>query len=72
MRRWGTPSWEHDVDDVAASLLAGCRGDLPLSELVSLLSYAHDLPEDALVTAMLPAVRELVRHGLLLPVDGWA
>ncbi|RZT85357.1 methyltransferase family protein [Pseudonocardia sediminis] len=72
VRRWGTPSWEHDVDDVAASLLAGCRGDLPLSELVALISFAHDLPENALVTAMLPAVRELIRHGLLLPVDGWA
>ncbi|MDN5916284.1 MAG: methyltransferase [Pseudonocardia sp.] len=71
VRRWGTPSWEHDVDDVAASLLAGCRGDLPLSELVALLSYAHDRPADTLIGAMLPAVRELVRHGLLLPVDGW-
>lgn len=71
VRRWGGPGWEHPVDAPAAALLAGCRGDLPLSELLALLSYAHDLPVDALVAATLPAVREFVRHGLLQPVDGW-
>ncbi|GEC27655.1 methyltransferase family protein [Pseudonocardia autotrophica] len=71
VRRWGGPGWEHPVDGPAAALLAGCRGHLPLSELVALLSYAHDVPADALVAAALPAVREFVRHGLLLPVDGW-
>ncbi|MEU6696908.1 methyltransferase [Pseudonocardia sp. NPDC046786] len=71
VRRWGGPGWEHQIDGPAAALLAGCRGHLPLSELVALLSYAHDLPTDALVAATLPAVREFVRHGLLLPVDGW-
>ncbi|MFP5020391.1 DUF7782 domain-containing protein [Pseudonocardia phyllosphaerae] len=71
VRRWGGPGWEHPVDGPAAALLAGCRGELPLSELVALLSFAHDRPVDALVEATLPAVREFVRHGLLLPVDGW-
>lgn len=71
VRRWGGPGWEHPVDGPAAALLAGCRGELPLSELLALLSYAHDLPTDALVAATLPAVREFVRHGLLQPVDGW-
>ncbi|WP_093340137.1 DUF7059 domain-containing protein [Pseudonocardia ammonioxydans] len=71
VRRWGGPGWEHPVDGPAAALLAGCRGELPLSELVALLSFAHDRPYDELVGATLPAVREFVRHGLLLPVDGW-
>lgn len=71
VRRWGTPSWEHEVDDVAAALLAGCRGDLPLAELLELLSFAHDRPVDALVAGSLDPVRELVRHGLLVPVHGW-
>ncbi|WP_231974040.1 DUF7782 domain-containing protein [Pseudonocardia sp. HH130630-07] len=71
VRRWRGPAWEHEVDGPATALLAGCRGELPLSELVALLSFAHDRPYDALVEATLPAVRELVRHGLLLPVDGW-
>ena len=51
----------------AAALLAGCRGALPLRELVELLALAHDRPTDQLVAATLPAVRELVRHGLLVP-----
>ena len=50
---------------------AGCRGDLPLSELVELLAVAHDRPVDALVSGALDPVRELVRHGLLVPADGW-
>jgi hypothetical protein len=62
------PRWRHEVDEPAAALLAGCRGVLPLRELVALLAFAHDRPMDALVAAALPAVRELVRHGLLVPV----
>ncbi len=61
------PRWRHEVDEPAAALLAGCRGALPLEELVALLALAHDRPVDALVDAALPAVRELVRHGLLVP-----
>ncbi|HWM59867.1 MAG TPA: class I SAM-dependent methyltransferase [Pseudonocardia sp.] len=61
------PRWRHEVDSPAAALLAGCRGALPLRELVELLAMAHDRPTDQLVAATLPAVRELVRHGLLVP-----
>ncbi|GAA2561104.1 DUF7782 domain-containing protein [Pseudonocardia hydrocarbonoxydans] len=61
------PRWRHEVDGPAAALLAGCRGALPLRELLELLSFAHDRPVDELVAATLPAVRELVRHGLLVP-----
>ena len=67
------PRWRHEVDGPAADLLAGCHGALPLGELVELLAIAHDRPTDALVAATLPAVREFVRHGLLVPADagGW-
>ncbi|MEJ3658727.1 methyltransferase [Actinomycetes bacterium KLBMP 9759] len=61
------PRWRHEVDEPAAALLAGCRGDLAMGELVDLLAFAHDRPADELVAATLPAVRELVRHGLLVP-----
>jgi methylase of polypeptide subunit release factors len=61
------PRWRHEVDAPAAALLAGCRGALPLRELLELLSFAHDRPVDELVAATLPAVREFVRHGLLVP-----
>jgi methylase of polypeptide subunit release factors len=65
--RTDVPRWRHEVDDLATALLAGCRGALPLRELVELLALAHDRPVDALVAATLPAVRELIRHGLLEP-----
>ena len=34
------PRWRHEVDEPAAALLAGCRGALPLRELVALLALA--------------------------------
>jgi hypothetical protein len=40
---------------------------LPLGELIELLSFAHDRPSGELVAAALPAVREFVRHGVLVP-----
>ncbi|HEY0813999.1 MAG TPA: methyltransferase [Pseudonocardia sp.] len=61
------PRWRHEVDGPAAALLAGCHGALALNELVELLAVAHDRAVDGLVEAALPAVRELVRHGLLVP-----
>jgi methylase of polypeptide subunit release factors len=61
------PRWRHEVDGPAAALLAGRQGVLPLSELLELLSFAHDRPTGELVTATLPAVREFVRHGVLVP-----
>jgi methylase of polypeptide subunit release factors len=65
--RMDGPRWRHEVDEPAAALLAGCAGVLPLRELVELLAFAHDRPADELVAATLPAVREFVRHGLLVP-----
>ena len=62
------PRWRHEVDAPAAALLAGCQGALPVGELVELLALAHDRPSGELVAATLPALRELVRHGLLVPV----
>jgi methylase of polypeptide subunit release factors len=61
------PRWRHEVDEPAAALLAGCAGALPLRELLELLAFAHDRPPGELVAAALPAVREFVRHGLLVP-----
>ncbi|WP_051580134.1 DUF7059 domain-containing protein [Pseudonocardia acaciae] len=69
VRRVDGPGWRHEVDEPAAALLAGCQGMLPLGELLALLAVAHDRPTDELVAASLPAVRELVRHGLLVPAQ---
>jgi methylase of polypeptide subunit release factors len=67
LHRQDGPGWQHELDEVAAALLGGCRGALPLEDLVTLLAFAHDLPVDGLVEAALPVVRDLVRHGMLRP-----
>jgi methylase of polypeptide subunit release factors len=69
VRRTDGPGWAHELDEPAIALLAGCQGTLPLGELFALLAAAHERPIDALVAAGLDAVRELVRHGLLLPAE---
>ncbi|MCA1673262.1 MAG: SAM-dependent methyltransferase, partial [Actinobacteria bacterium] len=67
LRRCRGPAWRHQSDQLGAALLAGCTGALTLGELVGLLALAHDEPADPTVTAALPVIRDLVRHGLLLP-----
>jgi methylase of polypeptide subunit release factors len=67
LHRTDGPGWQHELDETAARLLAGFRGALPLEDLVTLLAYADDLPADALAQAALPVVRELVRHGMVVP-----
>ncbi|MEE2032401.1 DUF7782 domain-containing protein [Rhodococcus chondri] len=69
VHRGDGPAWQHEVDDLAAALLAGMREDgLPLSDLVSLLAAAHDEDEDVLETHAVSLVQGLVRHGLIEPV----
>ncbi|MFT7837185.1 methyltransferase [Saccharothrix sp. BKS2] len=67
LHRTDGPGWQHELDETAARLLAGCRGALPLADLIALLAYAQDLDEDALTAAALPVVRDLVRHGMVAP-----
>lgn len=67
LHRLDGPGWRHEIDELAASLLAGSRGVLPLGDLIRLLAAAHGEPADALVAAAVPMVRELVRHGMLVP-----
>lgn len=70
LHRTDGPGWTHELDELTVALLAGCRGALPLSDLLGLLAAAHGVPADALVDAALPMVRELVRHGMLWPALG--
>ncbi|GLY69779.1 class I SAM-dependent methyltransferase [Amycolatopsis taiwanensis] len=67
LHRTDGPGWQHDVDELAAALLAGCQGALPLSDLLELLAAAHGRPAGELTAAALPMIRELVRHGMLEP-----
>ncbi|MHC1563119.1 DUF7782 domain-containing protein [Actinomycetospora sp. C-140] len=63
------PQWRHDVDELGVALLAGCRGYLPLRDLVELLAVAHGRDADELAAAALPVVRDLVHHGMLVPAS---
>ena len=38
LHRTDGPGWQHELDETAARLLAGFRGALPLSDLVTLLA----------------------------------
>lgn len=67
LHRTDGPGWQHEVDELATALLAGCQGALPLSDLLELLAAAHGRPAGELTAAALPMVRELVRHGMLEP-----
>ncbi|OLT43202.1 SAM-dependent methyltransferase [Saccharomonospora sp. CUA-673] len=71
LHRIDGPGWQHEVDELASALLAGCRGMLPLEDLLELLAAAHGEDVDELRDAAVPMVRELVRHGMLEPADGW-
>ncbi|ELB90175.1 rRNA/tRNA methylase [Rhodococcus wratislaviensis IFP 2016] len=68
MHRGNGPAWQHEVDDLVASLVAGMRGDgLVLGELIELLAAAHGVDAEELAQSSVPLVHALVRHGLVLP-----
>ncbi|GHF64764.1 methylase of polypeptide subunit release factors [Amycolatopsis bartoniae] len=67
LHRTDGPGWQHEVDELATALLAGCQGALPLSDLLELLSFAHGGSVEDLEEAALPMIRELVRHGMVEP-----
>lgn len=65
LHRTDGPGWQHELDELAEALLAGCRGALPLADLLELLALAHGEDPERLAEAALPVVAELVRHGML-------
>lgn len=68
LHRTDGPGWQHEVDELATALLAGCQGALPLGDLLELLSFAHGGTAAELRETALPMIRELVRHGMVEPV----
>jgi methylase of polypeptide subunit release factors len=65
LHRTDGPGWQREVDEATVKLLAGCRGALPLEDLLSLLELAYGELDPK---AALPIVRDLVLHGMLVPV----
>ncbi|WP_028848174.1 DUF7059 domain-containing protein [Thermocrispum agreste] len=69
LHRTDGPGWQHEIDELAAALLAGCRGHLPLGDLVALLAAAHGEEPDRLAAAAAAMARQLVLHGMLEPAE---
>jgi methylase of polypeptide subunit release factors len=58
------------ADAALAGLVGACDGDLTVGQLLGALATLVDVQAADLATGLLPAVRELVRDGLLLPTAG--
>ncbi|WP_433872065.1 DUF7059 domain-containing protein [Saccharopolyspora sp. CA-218241] len=69
LHRTDGPGWQHEVDELGARLLAGCRGALPLGDLLELLALGGGLGPAELTRSALPVFRELIRHGMVLPAE---
>ncbi|HEY9473355.1 MAG TPA: methyltransferase [Mycobacteriales bacterium] len=63
----GGMRWQGEVDQLAASLVAGCDGQVRLRDQFALLAAAYGYPPEELVETALPVVRHLVERGFLLP-----
>lgn len=59
--------WELQTDGAIAGLVAACDGTTPLRVPLSVLAALNEVPFEAVATAALPVVRDLVRRGFLLP-----
>lgn len=53
-----------------AGLVGACDGDLEVGRLVTAVAELLGAPAEGLAATLLPAVRDLVRDGFLLPVGG--
>ncbi|MFD5867098.1 methyltransferase [Corynebacterium sp. NPDC060344] len=66
------PRWSHDTDDTIVRILSAVTPDAPLATVLDVMAMLGALPEDGLddvKDALVPVVVDLVRHGLVLPVE---
>ncbi len=68
LRRADGPGAYLQLDEWTQSLLAGCRGQVPLGLLIQIFADAHGFDEAALTAAVLPSIRDAITRGLLHPV----
>ena len=69
LHRTDGPGWQHEIDDLGVRLLAGCRGAMPVSDLVELLALGTGEDSAELAEAAVPMLRELIRHGMVIPAE---
>ncbi|WOC11053.1 DUF7782 domain-containing protein [Gordonia sp. MP11Mi] len=67
--RPGGPGAVLAVDEVLTALFAGCRGEVPLGALITLLADFHGVDADALAEAAMPSIREAIGRGVLFVVE---
>ncbi|GAA4660303.1 DUF7059 domain-containing protein [Gordonia humi] len=67
--RPGGPGAVLGVDEVLTALLAGCRGQVPLRGLITLLAEFHGVDADALADAAMPSIREAIGRGILFVAE---
>lgn len=64
------PRWSHDVDKHIAAIVAGLNpAGLSLGETIELYAAAQGFDEEELVASALPAMVDLIRHGLIIPTE---
>jgi hypothetical protein len=69
LHRTDGPGWQHEIDELGARLLSGCQGALTVHDLLELLALGCGEDVAELGNAAVPMLRELVRHGMVLPAD---
>lgn len=70
LTRTDGPRWQHDVDEHLAAIVAGLNPQgLSIGETIELYAAAQGYDEAALVDAALPAIVDLIRHGLVIPTE---
>ncbi|HEV2885962.1 MAG TPA: methyltransferase [Jatrophihabitans sp.] len=69
LRQAGGLRWELEVDDAVAALVAACTGEATLGVVLSVLAAAVSADADAVTTALIPVVLDLIERGFLVPVD---
>ncbi|GAB2499545.1 Release factor glutamine methyltransferase [Corynebacterium atrinae] len=70
LTRTDGPRWSHDVDKHVAALVAGLHPQgLSLGETIGLYAMAQGYEEEELMQLALPAFVDLIRRGMIVPVD---
>lgn len=70
LHRTTGPGWQHEIDELGVRLLAGCQGAMPAGDLIELLAAGYGEDSAELARTAAPILRELIKHGMLLPA-GW-
>ncbi len=61
--------WVEEVDPLILALVGGCDGQVRLRDQLTLLAAAHEVPEEDLAEAVVPAVVHLMERGILTPSE---